>query len=156
MKPAQTVGLAMVCGAVGWWLGHTPAGENLQTVREVSLHPGVSGGQNPVRSASSTRPIHLAETADRRKARLKEAEEALKISGLARRQRAFFAYLEDMTAAEAGSVERLFAAMDRSGATFQDDRTFEAFVERWGELDAPGALQWLKQYREPTGIASDS
>ncbi|MDB6136665.1 MAG: hypothetical protein JWM59_4908 [Verrucomicrobiales bacterium] len=143
-------GIIEVSVAAGWLLGRNP-GKPQGADSPAGPFRGVTVEQAGLAASNaSAKSIGAAGKPPGAGNRVTKARNALVLASVSRRQRAFSAFLESMTAEEAPQIERLFTRMDRSAATFQDDHTFEAFMERWGELDAQGAMRWLEENRGPT------
>jgi hypothetical protein len=75
-----------------------------------------------------------------------KARTALSLANPARRKRAFFAFLDSMTAAQAPGVERLIFELNRQGIDLNEE--WYAFIERWGEVDPAAALALMKTKRD--------
>ncbi|MHA3774078.1 hypothetical protein ACXR0O_21325 [Verrucomicrobiota bacterium sgz303538] len=84
-----------------------------------------------------------------RKSVIERATQALLIGSDLRRQRAFFALLDDMQPSDAPAIHALLTKSQQQSGTYAD--LWAQFWMRWGEIDGPGAMEFiLKTQKYPS------
>lgn len=150
MKPASREWLIrtklLMSGLVAGWALFSPQGGNSLQVHNGGGHlPGQANSNFPQASAKVSTGARLPDatsgpTTTASGGNVRERfESGMRLANPRRRLRAFLRQLETLTAVEAPELRQLIYDLNREGLQLPDE--WEAFIQRWGELDGQAAAE---------------
>lgn len=138
----------LATGGIGWWMGKRAGSHAAAASSQIDSTPIASASDGAVPAATGAakpKSIALATQDEMPLTGLKRAEAALRLKNKAQRRRAFFAFLDTMTADQVSDVEKIIHALNLEGVELPDE--WSAFISRWGEIDPRSALAEMQRRR---------